>query len=143
MWVTDDLGQVHLPSTHHQTKPMVADTVCVCVCVCVCMCSVMSDSCNPMDCSQPDFSVHGDSLGKNRLPFLPQGIFPTRGSNPHLLHCRWILYPLSHLGSPADIISGHLGFQKKKDTEVFQKRVGGILVNPHMNKQQLVVCLSS
>ena len=34
MWVTDDLGQVHLPSTHHQTKPMVADTVCVCVCVC-------------------------------------------------------------------------------------------------------------
>ena len=88
--------------------------VCVCVCVCVCMCSVMSDSCNPMDCSPPDFSVHGDSLGKNRLPFLPQGIFPTRGSNPHLLYCRWILCPLSHLGSPADIISGHLGFQKKK-----------------------------
>ena len=30
-----------------------------------------------------------------------QGIFPTQGSNPHLLsllHCRWILYPLSHLG---------------------------------------------
>ena len=30
-----------------------------------------------------------------------QGIFPTQRSNPHLLsllHCRWILYPLSHLG---------------------------------------------
>ena len=26
-------------------------------------------------------------------------IFPTQGSNPSLLHCRWILYPLSHLGS--------------------------------------------
>ena len=23
---------------------------------------------------------------------LPQGIFPTQGSNPDLLHCRWILY---------------------------------------------------
>ena len=32
--------------------------------------------------------------------FLLQGIFPTQGSNPHLLHCRQILYPLSHLGIP-------------------------------------------
>ena len=24
--------------------------------------------------------------------FLLQGIFPTQGSNPHLLHCSWILY---------------------------------------------------
>ena len=55
MGVTDDLGRVHRLSTPHQTKPIVADTVCVCVCVC----SVMSDSCNPMDCSLPDFSVHG------------------------------------------------------------------------------------
>ena len=29
--------------------------------------------------------------------FLLQGIFPTQGSNPHLLHCRGILYRLSHL----------------------------------------------
>ena len=29
-----------------------------------------------------------------------QGIFPTQGSNPGLLHCRWILYQLSHQGSP-------------------------------------------
>ena len=32
-----------------------------------------------------------------------QGIFPTRGWNLHLLcllPCRWVLYPLSHLGSP-------------------------------------------
>ena len=27
---------------------------------------------------------------------LLQGIFPTQGSNPGLLHCRWILYQLSH-----------------------------------------------
>ena len=29
-----------------------------------------------------------------------QGIFPTQGLNPGLLHCRWILYHLSHQGSP-------------------------------------------
>ena len=31
---------------------------------------------------------------------LLQGIVPTQGSNPGLLHCRWILYCLSHQGSP-------------------------------------------
>ena len=31
---------------------------------------------------------------------LPQGIFPTQGSNPGLPHCRQILYCLSHRGSP-------------------------------------------
>ena len=30
---------------------------------------------------------------------LLQGIFPTQGSNPDLLHCKWILYCLSHQGS--------------------------------------------
>ena len=30
---------------------------------------------------------------------LLQGIFPTQGSNPGLLHCRRILYQLSHKGS--------------------------------------------
>ena len=28
------------------------------------------------------------------------GIFPTQGLNPGLPHCRWILYQLSHKGSP-------------------------------------------
>ena len=31
---------------------------------------------------------------------LLQGIFPTQGMNPHLPHCRQILYHLSHQGSP-------------------------------------------
>ena len=31
---------------------------------------------------------------------LLQAIFPTQGSNPGLPHCRWILYHLSHEGSP-------------------------------------------
>ena len=40
--------------------------------------------CDPMDCSPPGFSVHGDSPGKNtgvRCHALLQGIFPTQGSN--------------------------------------------------------------
>ena len=40
-----------------------------------------------------------DSLGKNTgvdCHALLQGIFPTQGLNPGLLHCRWILYCLSH-----------------------------------------------
>ena len=31
---------------------------------------------------------------------LLQGIFPTQGLNAGLLHCRWILYQLSHMGNP-------------------------------------------
>ena len=51
--------------------------------------------CHPVDCSLPGSSVHGDSWGKNPgvgCHFLLQGIFLTQGSNPGLLHCRWILY---------------------------------------------------
>ena len=59
--------------------------------------------CDPMDCSLPGSSVHGDSPGKNTgvgSHSLLQGIFPTQGSNPGLLHCRQILYCLSLQGSP-------------------------------------------
>ena len=43
------------------------------------------------------------SLGKNTgvgCHSLLQGIFPTQELNWGLLHCRWILYPLSHRGRP-------------------------------------------
>ena len=64
---------------------------------------VGSDSCDPMDCSPPGSSVHGDYLGKNTglgCHFLLQGIFLTKESNPGLLHCRQILYWLNYEGSP-------------------------------------------
>ena len=63
--------------------------------------------CDLMDCSLPGSSVHWDSPGKNSgvgHHALFQGIFPTQGSNPHLMHCRQILHPLSHQGSPIIII---------------------------------------
>ena len=44
---------------------------------------------NPMNCSLPDSSAHGDSPGKNTgvgCHALLQGIFSTQESNRHLLH---------------------------------------------------------
>ena len=60
--------------------------------------------CDPMDCSLPGFSVHGILQARilEWVAFL-QRIFLTQVSNSHLLcllHCRWFLYPLSHLESP-------------------------------------------
>ena len=40
----------------------------------------------------------GQNTGVGSLSLL-QGIFSTQGWNPHLLHCRWIIYQLSHKGS--------------------------------------------
>ena len=57
--------------------------------------------CDPMDCSPPGYSVHGDFPGRNTgvdsLALL-QGIFPTQVSKPGLPYCRHILYCLSHQG---------------------------------------------
>ena len=55
--------------------------------------------CDPMDCSLPVFSIHGIFPGKSTrvgCHFLLQGIFPTHGSSPGVLHCRQTFYPLSH-----------------------------------------------
>ena len=60
--------------------------------------------CDPMDCGPPGFSVHGipqariwGGVGSHSLL---QGIFLIQGWNLSLLHCREILYHLSHQGSP-------------------------------------------
>ena len=52
-----------------------------------------------MNYSPPGSSIHGDSPGKNTrvdCQALLPGIYLTQGSNPSLLHCRQILYCLSH-----------------------------------------------
>ena len=81
--------------------------------------SIVSDSLWPMDYSPPGFSIHEDSLGKNigvGCHSLLQGIFLTQGSNPGVPHCRWILYHLSHQGSPKEwSISCHIN----KDATAF------------------------
>ena len=53
----------------------------------------------PTLCDPMDYTVYG-ILEARILEWvalsLLQGIFPTQGSNPGLLHCRQILYQLSH-----------------------------------------------
>ena len=73
------------------------------VCECVLSCSVVSDSFRPHG-PQPtrllcpwDSPIKDTGVGCHALF---QGIVSTQGLNPGLLHCRWILYHLSHQGSP-------------------------------------------
>ena len=77
-------------------------------------CSVVSDSLQTLqtiqviDYTQTTYGIvytqnswnsPGQNTGVGRRCLL-QGIFPTQGSNPSLLHCRQILYQLSQQGSP-------------------------------------------
>ena len=61
-------------------------------------CSVMSDSLWPHGLYSPWNSPH-QNTGVGSLSLL-QWIFPTQELNQCLLHCRQILYQLSHKGSP-------------------------------------------
>ena len=94
--------------------------ICFCgvyVCVCVCVCArtharSVTQSCpilwDPKNCSPPGSSVHGILQAKMlEWVALIQGIFPTQGLNFGLLCCRWILYHLSHQGSPCRLEPGH------------------------------------
>ena len=60
--------------------------------------SVVSNSLRPHGLYSP-WNSPGQNTGVGSLSLL-QGIFPTQGSNPGLLHCRQILYQLSHKRSP-------------------------------------------
>ena len=60
--------------------------------------SVMSDSLQPQGLYSP-WNSPGQNTGVGSIVLL-QGIFPIQGSNPGLPHFRWILYQLSHQGSP-------------------------------------------
>ena len=59
---------------------------------------VLSNSLWPHGLYNPWNSL-GQNTGVGSL-FLLQSIFPTQESNPGLPYCRWILYQLSHKGSP-------------------------------------------
>ena len=72
--------------------------------------------CDAIDCALPGSSVHRDSPGKNTgvgcYPLL-QGIFPTQGSNPHLLcllHWQAGSLPLAPPDKESAGNSGDLGF---------------------------------
>ena len=73
-------------------------------CLLGCYSSVVSDSMRPRGLQPARLLCPWDSPGKNTAVgchFFLQGILQTQGSNPDLLHCRQILYCLSHQGSPS------------------------------------------
>ena len=73
-----------------------------------CCCCIVAKSCptlcNPMDCSLPGSSVHGISQARI-LEWVnissSREIFPTQGSNSHLLHWQVVSLLLSYQGSPS------------------------------------------
>ena len=72
-------------------------------------CSVVSYSLRPHGLQPTRLLCPGSSPGKNTevgCHSLLQRIFPTHGLNQSLLHCRQILYHLSHQGSPLDTQAG-------------------------------------
>ena len=60
--------------------------------------SVTSGSLWPHGLYSP-WNSPGQNTGVGSLSLL-QGVFPTQGLNPGLLHCKWFLYQLSHQGLP-------------------------------------------
>ena len=67
---------------HHCYWLIFTSESCVCWAL-LCLVAQLGLTCDPMDCSSPGFSVHGDSPGKNTgvgCCALLQGIFPTQWS---------------------------------------------------------------
>ena len=86
-----------------QIRKMTEETPKKALCVCVLTTLVLSDSMRPHGLQPSRLLCPWDSPGKNTgvgCHSLRQGIFPTQGSNPGLLHCRQTLYHLSYQGSP-------------------------------------------
>ena len=86
--------------------------------------SVMSDSLQPHGLYSP-WNSPGQKTGVDSLSLL-QGIFPTQELNLGLLHCRWILYQLSHMGSPRTLEWVAFPFSSRSSQPRNQTRVSCI-----------------
>ena len=102
--------------------------------------SVVSDSCDPMDCSPPGSSVHGHSPGKNieaGCHFLLQGIFLTQELNPGICIAGRSL-PTKLQGKPP-----HRNLKLKRFcTEVFILLPKSNLLPPFCSLMKQLSCLS-
>ena len=89
--------------------------------------SVMSDSVRPHGL-YPRNSP-GQNTGVGSLSLL-QGIFPTQRSNPVLLHCRRILYQLSHKGTPIQVAPDCIFHWILSSNCVFVSHIFWLIVSP-------------
>ena len=99
---------------------------------------VASDSLQPYGLYSP-WNSSGQNTGVGSLSLL-QGIFPTQGSSPVLPHCRWILYQLSHKGSPRILEWVAYPFSSRSSRPGNQTRVswiaGGFFTNRAIRESQ-------
>ena len=106
-------GPARMKTQSSNIKACCRTHYCMCVCVCVCACArvrthlvTMSDSLRTFGLLSARLLYLWDFPGNHArvgCHALLQGIFLTQGSDSRLLcllHCRGILYPLSHQGSP-------------------------------------------
>ena len=101
---------------------------------CCCVASVVCDPIRPHRRQPTRLPRPWDSPGKYTgvgCHALLQGIFPTQGSNRGLPHCRWVLYRLSHQGSPTTVTLDHKSIadgliQKGKESLVKQVPLGSV-----------------
>ena len=73
--------------------------------------------CDLVDCGPPGSSVY--EIAQARIlewvaTSFSRGIFPTQGSNPHLLHCQADSLPLCHQGSPGGEVEDGKGILNAK-----------------------------
>ena len=107
--------------------PQIIKTTIYCCCVSH---SVMSDSLQRHGLQPIRLLCPWDSPGKNTgagCHALLQGIFLTQGSNSGLLHCRQILYHMSHQGSPYNPTIPLLGMSSEENKNTNSKRY----IHPH------------
>ena len=81
--------------------------------------------CDPMDCVVLDSP--GQNTGVGNLCLL-QEIFQTQGWNPGFFHRRWILYQLSHQGSPR--ILEWVAYPFSNESSQFKPDEIGIIIIP-------------
>ena len=87
-------------------------------------CSTVSDSLQFHRLYSP-WNSPGQNTGAGSLSRV-QGIFPTQGLNPGLPQCRWILYQLSHKGSPRRTRQIHKTNSQKQDNTWVSTKISGM-----------------
>ena len=93
----------------------------------------MSDSLQPHGLYSP-WNSPGQNTGMGSCFVLR--IFTTQGSNTGLLHCRQILYQLSHQGSPETCLL-HSNFQFERESSKKQvKNLAWLSLVKHFNNQR-------